>query len=110
MFVQRNQDGVIVAISRIEQPDCTEKLDENSSELTDFLAAADSSSDRLKQSDADLIRVIEDLIDLLTEKGVFQYTELPPKVQEKLNTRRKLRQAANDLDLLEEDSGNLPWP
>jgi len=110
MFVQRNQDGVIVAISRIEQPGYTEKLDENSSELADFLAAANSSSDRLKQSDADLIRVIEDLIDLLTEKGVFQYTELPTKVQEKLNTRRKLRQAANDLDLLEEDTDNLPWP
>ena len=42
MFVQRNQDGVIVAISRIEQPGYTEKLDENSSELTDFLAAAET--------------------------------------------------------------------
>lgn len=110
MFIQRNQDNVIVAISRIEQPGYTEELADNNPELTDFLSVADNSSNRLKQSDADLIRVIEDLIDLLTEKGVFQYTELPTKVQEKLNTRRKLRQAANDLDLLEEDSGNLPWP
>jgi len=110
VFVQRNQEGTIVAISRIEQPGHTEYLPEDNGELAEFLSAASNSSDPLKKSDADLIRVIEDLIDLLTEKGVFQYTELPAKVQEKLNTRRKLRQAANDLDLLEEDQDNLPWP
>jgi len=110
MFVKRDRNGAIVAISRIEQPGYIEKLEDNHLEIADFLSAESCSSDLLKQSDADLIRVIEDLIDLLTDKGVFQYTELPAKVQEKLNTRRKLRQEANDLNLLEEDSDNLPWP
>lgn len=109
MFIQRNREGAIIAVSRVEQPGFTEHLPEDREELTEFIAETGTSSDLLRQSDADLIRVIEDLIDLLTDKGVFQYTELPTKVQEKLNTRRTLRRKANKLDLLDDNQDNLPW-
>lgn len=110
MFVQRSPEGEIIAVSSIEQSGFQEYLSDDSPELSNFLSAEKAPSALLRQSDAELIRVIEDLISLLTEKGVFQYTELPTKVQEKLNARKKLRQEANNLDLLDDTQDDLPWP
>ncbi len=46
----------------------------------------------LKNSDADLARVTEDLISLLVQKGIILFTELPEAVQVKLLDREKLRE------------------
>jgi len=54
----------------------------------------------LANSDNDMARVVEDLIDLLMEKQVLVFTELPEAVQGKLNTRRKLRDNANEVSNL----------
>jgi hypothetical protein len=43
------------------------------------------------QSDLALARVVEDLIDVLIEKGVFMFTDLPEGAQKKLLERRGLR-------------------
>jgi hypothetical protein len=43
------------------------------------------------QSDLGLARVVEDLIDVLIEKGVFMFTDLPEGAQKKLMERRGFR-------------------
>lgn len=61
----------------------------------------------LRNSDADLARVTEDLISLLVHKGLILFTELPEAVQVKLVDREKLREKlgpANVSILSEEDT------
>lgn len=68
------------------------------------------SATALSQSDAAIARVLEDLIDVLIQRGVIQFTDLPAAAQEKLLSRRETRaQMNNRLTLLpgdgEADSG-----
>jgi len=51
--------------------------------------------------DTAFIRVLEDLIETLIEKGVVRLTDLPSAAQQKLNERKGLRRRLNDdLNLL----------
>jgi hypothetical protein len=63
----------------------------------------------LSETDADLARVTEDLINLLVQKGVILFTDLPPAAQAKLLARQQTRAAlANSLKLLsDEHEGGL---
>jgi len=62
--------------------------------LIDFLYDGDDDAAAKKDmvdSDLGLARVLEDLIDLLIEKGAFLFTDLPDAAQQKLLARRGLR-------------------
>ena len=63
----------------------------------------------LSATDADLARITEDLINVLVQKGVILFTDLPPAAQAKLLARRQTRAAvANSLKLLgDEHEGGL---
>lgn len=55
----------------------------------------------LALTDAELARVTEDLIDVLIDRGVIQFTDLPVAAQNKLLQRRQTRATlANRLNLL----------
>ena len=41
--------------------------------------------------DIDLVRVVEDVIDLLVSRGIFRFTDLPDSAQQKLMFRKSLR-------------------
>ena len=45
----------------------------------------------LRKLDVDLVRVLEDVIDLLITRGVFRFTDLPESAREKLLFRKSLR-------------------
>lgn len=47
--------------------------------------------DFLHRLDIDLVRVLEDVIDLLVARGVFRFTDLPDSAQQKLMFRKSLR-------------------
>lgn len=59
--------------------------------------AAQGSLSRLRQSDLEMIRVLEDLIHLLIHKGVVRITDLPEAAQAKLMERSKARDALGGL-------------
>lgn len=54
----------------------------------------DSIRRELSESDKDMARVGEDLLDVLISKGVLALTDLPKKAQETINKRKSKR---NDL-------------
>lgn len=58
--------------------------------------------------DADFVRVLEDLIDVLIANGTLRLTDLPIQAQQKL-TQRKQRRArlSEDLDLLDDENGQV---
>lgn len=50
-----------------------------------------SSQELLDSSDQNMMRVLEDLVDLLSEKRIIQFTELPLAAQKKLLSRKWVR-------------------
>ncbi|MFZ2391711.1 hypothetical protein, partial [Rhodoferax sp.] len=64
-------------------------------------------TDALSQTDTSLVRVLEDLIDVLITRGVIQFTDLPEAAQAKLLERRETRASLNNrLQLLPADDDN----
>lgn len=61
----------------------------------------------LSQTDTSLVRVLEDLIDVLITRGVIQFTDLPEPAQAKLLERRETRASlTNRLQLFPSDGDN----
>lgn len=107
MYIKRDIHGKIVAVS-IEPAEhfIKENISAHSAELSVFFNSAQAASpaETLRETDADVIRVLEDLIDLLAEKGFIQFTELPAAAQHKLLSRQSIRKRLNGLQLLPDES------
>ncbi|AFJ01877.1 hypothetical protein Q7C_706 [Methylophaga frappieri] len=110
-YIRRNAQGEITALFDSPQPDATEFVSPNSPELLHFLGDSNSTDNArvlLSSSDMALIRVLEDLINTLIDKGVILFTDLPLAAQEKLSAREKIRDHLSSLeDLVNDDSGLL---
>ena len=107
MYIKRNAEGVIVAISHHDAADFS-WLEDSAPELQAFIQGLPrvrkESTGKLLRTDAELARVLEDVIDLLTHKGVIQFTELPSAAQEKLLNRKHIRQSSDHLKLFDDDN------
>jgi hypothetical protein len=57
----------------------------------------------LEQMDLEMVRVVEDLIDILTDKGLILFTDLPEVVQNKILFKRSLRSSVQPSLLHESD-------
>jgi hypothetical protein len=106
-FVKRGEDGRIVAVSAACDEIHHEQVAETSAELEAFMREISGPAAPLVESDLRLVRVLEDVIDLLVEKGVFRFTDLPAPAQEKLLSRRSLRSSLRGLNLLGEEGDGL---
>jgi hypothetical protein len=93
-FVKRDADGKIAALILQATEEGREEVPFDDSELGVFLqnSLIDAVAQRhWVETDLGLARVMEDLIDLLIEKNVFRFYDLPEAAQEKLIQRRGLR-------------------
>ncbi|MBL4614720.1 MAG: hypothetical protein JKY27_07600 [Magnetovibrio sp.] len=113
-YVMRNAQGHIIAVLS-EEVEGSELVGSNDPGLGKFLSQ-DSPEQRaqreLMESDLGLIRVIEDLINVLIERGAIMFTDFPEPVQKKLLARSGLRKEfsyVDDLFNADEDSF-LPPP
>lgn len=102
MYIKRDDDGRIEIVSREETPECREYLAADSPEVLAFLMEAEASPGavRFKASDLAFVRVLEDVIELLMDKGVISFMELPEAAQQKVMERQTLRRRLNGLDLV----------
>jgi len=96
-FIKRNTNGDICALAR-EQIDTTyEYILPSTPELQEYTAQELATINQaaplnaLIDSDKAIARVTDDLINLLIEKHIILFTELPQAVQIKLLDREKLR-------------------
>jgi len=109
-YVQHNQQGAIVKLSDEPLGNESEWLELDHPDVVNFLQHPSNESELKKSlvsSDGDMVRVVEDLVDLLMEKQVFVFTELPEAVQAKLNARKKLRHDVNALSNLIGEDDNI---
>ena len=97
LHVMRNAQGQIVRLARdlsaaelAAEPDW-QPASSAQPEVQAFLQQLGGEANPLANSDAGLARVTEDLIDVLIDRGVIQFTDLPPAAQAKLLERRETR-------------------
>ena len=64
----------------------------------------------LKASDLEMVRVIEDLVFVLIDKGVIMMTDLPREAQEKIHARSDLRVRLTALDAIVAEHEDIPLP
>ncbi|MBE9610103.1 hypothetical protein [Chitinilyticum piscinae] len=97
-YVRRNSQGDITAIYREPEPGADEFLPAHSGELAEFFGQSGDAA-QFQELDISLIRVLEDLIDVMIQKNQLRLTDLPPPAQQKLLSRKNLRRSlANQLN------------
>lgn len=94
VYIERNDDGIIMAIHKESGGNLTEQKSIVDDEVLEFLNTGDETegyTNLLSLSDLGIIRIVEDLINLLVKKNVINFTELPHDAQQKLINRKQLR-------------------
>jgi len=110
MYIQRNAGGDIVQLSREATADCREFIDPGAPELLAFIGDHEGAQRAaLRRSDLEFVRVLEDVIELLMDKGVISFTELPEAAQQKVMERQTLRRRLSGLSLVgsEDEEGGV---
>lgn len=105
-FVSRDASGAIASVALAEHPG-SERIPANHPDLQRFFASQQTTSS-FSESDAEFVRVLEDLIDTLIQKNVLHHTDLPPEAQRKLVSRKGMRSRLKGaLNILSDDNGIL---
>jgi hypothetical protein len=104
-YVQRDAQGQLIRVEAISYAEATETLPADHHEIQAWYAneIVEASLKQLKQSDLEMIRVLDDLIQVLTSKGVIRVTDLPAAAQAKLMDRTQAREALGGLSQLIDD-------
>jgi len=114
-YILRNQDSHIIAVLS-EPVEGAQQVSCHDAELEVFLRLESPerlAAKALHESDNDMIRVLEDLIDIMIERGTMKFTDFPERAQYKLLSRRNIRAGFLSVDEtitsqsmdLDEDSG-----
>ena len=78
-------------------------MDDEILEFLDQSVNTDPWVQLLSLSDIGIIRVLEDLIDLLIRKNIILFTELPEEAQTKIRERKRVRGKITPSDLMVDD-------
>lgn len=106
LYVERDKDGKIIALHNKPNPNAGEQKSLMDEEILDFLsknADTDPWIQFLSLSDTGIIRILEDLIDLLIRKNVILFTELPEDAQLKIRERKRVRETMAPQNIMVDD-------
>jgi len=109
-FAQRDKQGRIIALFSEPRAGAEEAVPASHEEVLVFLLSGNAeqteTKNYLSQTDDEMIRVVEDVIDLLIKKNLILLTDLPAAAQQKLILRKRLRAKflLEDTVLIEDDS------
>ena len=99
LYVERNKQGKIIAVRANAEKGATERKTMVDEEIVEFLSqgkTAGSWLQILSKSDVGIIRILEDVIDLLVGKNIIMFTELPEDAQMKIKERKLVREKMGD--------------
>ncbi len=112
-YAKRNASGQIIALFAAASDDAQEFVDVNQPEVRAFVGLSKSTPispeiiEHLSSSDMHMVRVLEDLLEVLIANKVILFTDLPTAAQVKLLERRSARSklmANNDDGLIANDN------
>ena len=110
VYIIRDDEGKVLSIHEKPFSPEQESLALDNPEIQDFLARCDRNESLMfLSSDLQLIRVIEDLVDILLSKNIINITDFPPKVIDKLMSRQSVRKRLKNASGMEfnNDGSNL---
>ncbi|MDR1995817.1 hypothetical protein [Azonexus sp.] len=90
LYVARDSNGKVCELHQAPQDHAVEALPADNPEVLQFIHERWRQNE-LTELDRDFVRAIEDIIELLIAKGIILFTDLPPRVQEKLQRRKEVR-------------------
>lgn len=108
--VQRDDEGRLIRVEAAPFAGSQETASPEDAEIQAWFAnqSIESSLMQLRQTDPEMIRVLEDLIHVLMTNGVLRITDLPPAAQHKLVNRSQARESLGGLNrLIGDDDGSL---
>jgi hypothetical protein len=107
LYAKRDHNGDIINLSDTPSADSDEIVSAADDEVVGFLFKNSSktlSKKVLSETDIGMIRIVEDLIELLIEKNLIMFTDLPNAAQQKILMRNQIRSVFQPGDpLLVED-------
>lgn len=110
-FVKRDDRGQVTALFRERDPEAQEYLPPQHEEVRAFVNASEAARDadaEFYRSDQSMIRVYEDLLDVLMEKKTVLLTDLPDAAREKLMGRKRLRSELTTIgEILSDESDGV---
>ncbi|MCG8427849.1 MAG: hypothetical protein MI754_10880 [Chromatiales bacterium] len=109
LYAKRDPNGTIISLSSTPSPDAEEQVRANDEDVIEFIfsnTSTELSKDYLSRTDAEMVRIVEDLVELLIGKHLIMLTDLPQAAQEKILARKQIRSKFQPGDhlLVEEDS------
>ncbi len=93
LYASRDDQGKIIAITNSPVENNQTELTE--AELIEFISHSENSGTYetlLTILDTGIIRVLDDLVDILVAKNVIMFTDLPQEAREKIAERKRIRQ------------------
>lgn len=103
LYVERAKDGSIIAMHNTSSPIAQEQKSLLDEEVLEFLSTSDSWEQSIAMSDFGAVRIIEDLINILVQKRIINFTDLPEHAQQKIREREHLREKLLSQDMLVRD-------
>ena len=102
-YVYRNNEGKIIATSTAEHfGEGWDFIEDDAKEYIEYLEQILIKNAPFRESDLQLARVLEDLINILTERDVIRFTDFPPAAQKRLNDRQLMRKKTQLSALVDE--------
>lgn len=107
-YVQRDANGGLLRVEAAPFEQSTGQASAVDLEIQSWFSnqSVESNLLQLRQTDPEMIRVLEDLINILTTKGVLRITDLPAAAQHKLVNRSQAREGLGGLNRLIGDDDN----
>jgi hypothetical protein len=104
VYILKDATGKIVAASVVEnQANGWLQVTDSDEDYLGFLETQLSAQSMFRKSDIELARVLEDLISLLIDRDVINFTDFPEAAQKRLTQRQGLRMKSKQLNLLDDD-------
>ncbi|WJY16151.1 tryptophan synthase subunit beta [Pectobacteriaceae bacterium CE90] len=110
-YILRDSNSNLIRVEESPFPEMNGELAEDSVEAIAWLNNKEvilSSLQKLRNSDLEMVRVLEDLIQVLINKGQVNITDFPVAAQLKLINRSQAREVLGGLDaLIREDEDKM---
>ncbi len=108
-YVIKDASGNIKAVSISEEAPSGHwvEVGESAAEYLQFLEAEMAKVDPFRESDIHFVRVLEDLINVLIERDVMRFTDLPEAARKRLLQRQAMRSKTTLSNILD-DALELP--
>lgn len=103
LYIERDAEGHIIALHNKPENGAIEQKSIMDEEILEFLNRSvdtDPWVQLLSLSDIGIIRILEDLIDLLIKKNVIIFTDLPEEAQGKIRERKRVREKIDPEQLM----------